>query len=623
MTHPRDYDYSAAHLSCDLVMKGGITSGVVYPHAICELARTYRLKQIGGASAGAIAAAAAGAAEAGRSHGGFRKLAELPEWIGAGTNLLSLFQPQAGTARLFRLLVAFLGPSRLRRVLGAILRGFWPAATLGAAPGIVLAVLGVLVASDWALMLVLVCALLLAVVGAALATLASIVVTAGHALPANRFGFCSGYRRQADGPAPLTPWLAATLQELAGKRMDDPPLTFGELEAAGVTLNLMTTNLTQRRAQRLPWSTREFFFAPAEFRELFPPDIVDWLEQHPPTPPEQEGERKRWEITLRLMEPYRPLPDPADFPVVVATRMSLSFPLLLSAVPLVAVDWSRKVNQQALTAWRSWQPGSPEPEPALEPETCWFSDGGISSNLPVHFFDSPLPRWPTFTINLRPFHPDYPQSDREEDNVYLVGRSGAGVLESWYRLSPRPGLGRLVGFASSIVRTMQVRVDEAQIRVPGYRDRIVHVSHAPDEGGLNLTMPEPVIRRLTERGRWAGTRLVERFARPAADPMQLSWASHRWTRYRSSLSVLSEFLHRLSIGYETLPDPGEPSYRQLIERDHDKWTNAYEWSSRAQEAAALDRTERISQLGGELGSEPTFTDGAPRPAPELRIAPRG
>jgi len=59
VTHPRDYDYSAARLSCDLVMKGGITSGVVYPHAICELAQTYRLKQIGGASAGAIAAAAA------------------------------------------------------------------------------------------------------------------------------------------------------------------------------------------------------------------------------------------------------------------------------------------------------------------------------------------------------------------------------------------------------------------------------------------------------------------------------------------------------------------------------------------------------------------------------------
>ena len=39
-------------------MKGGITSGVVYPFALCELARTYRFANVGGTSAGAIAAAA-------------------------------------------------------------------------------------------------------------------------------------------------------------------------------------------------------------------------------------------------------------------------------------------------------------------------------------------------------------------------------------------------------------------------------------------------------------------------------------------------------------------------------------------------------------------------------------
>ena len=41
---------------CDLVMKGGITSGVVYPKAIDELAHEYMFKNIGGTSAGAIAA---------------------------------------------------------------------------------------------------------------------------------------------------------------------------------------------------------------------------------------------------------------------------------------------------------------------------------------------------------------------------------------------------------------------------------------------------------------------------------------------------------------------------------------------------------------------------------------
>ena len=49
---PRTYDYSGPSRTCDIVMKGGITSGVVYPHAICELARTYRFVDVGGTSAG-------------------------------------------------------------------------------------------------------------------------------------------------------------------------------------------------------------------------------------------------------------------------------------------------------------------------------------------------------------------------------------------------------------------------------------------------------------------------------------------------------------------------------------------------------------------------------------------
>ena len=50
---------------CDLVMKGGITSGIVYPNAVLSLAREYRFKSIGGTSAGAIAAAVAAAAALG------------------------------------------------------------------------------------------------------------------------------------------------------------------------------------------------------------------------------------------------------------------------------------------------------------------------------------------------------------------------------------------------------------------------------------------------------------------------------------------------------------------------------------------------------------------------------
>ena len=48
-------------------MEGGTTSGVVYPLAVCELATNFRFRNVGGASAGAIAAAITAAAELGRS----------------------------------------------------------------------------------------------------------------------------------------------------------------------------------------------------------------------------------------------------------------------------------------------------------------------------------------------------------------------------------------------------------------------------------------------------------------------------------------------------------------------------------------------------------------------------
>src|SRR5258708_40169551 len=62
---------------CDIVLKGGITSGVVYPLALVSLAEKYRFSNIGGTSAGAMAAVAAAAAEYGRhiENAGFDRLA--------------------------------------------------------------------------------------------------------------------------------------------------------------------------------------------------------------------------------------------------------------------------------------------------------------------------------------------------------------------------------------------------------------------------------------------------------------------------------------------------------------------------------------------------------------------
>ena len=81
-----------ARASLDLTMEGGTTSGVVYPLAVCELATEFRFRNVGGASAGAIAAALTAAAELGRSS---RVLAS--GGLGSGTILASTEEPSATT----------------------------------------------------------------------------------------------------------------------------------------------------------------------------------------------------------------------------------------------------------------------------------------------------------------------------------------------------------------------------------------------------------------------------------------------------------------------------------------------------------------------------------------------
>ena len=118
---------------CDLVMKGGVTSGVIYPRLVAGLSERYRFKNIGGTSAGAIAAGASAAAELGRQRGhvgAFDRLARLPEELGAETpgarpgpdrhRLFTLFQPVPALRRHFEVLTRALGkPDAARAVADA------------------------------------------------------------------------------------------------------------------------------------------------------------------------------------------------------------------------------------------------------------------------------------------------------------------------------------------------------------------------------------------------------------------------------------------------------------------------------------------------------------------------
>jgi predicted acylesterase/phospholipase RssA len=590
----------------DMIMKGGITSGVIYPLTAVQLSKNYVFKNVGGTSAGAIASAAVAAAEHGRTRGrgsGFDGLAKLPQWL--GPNLSSLFQPSRSTRPLFSLLTAGMARSghfgRLAAVVAAAVRGFPVAAAAGLLPGLILGVAAVVAGRGFLLLWGLACAVILAVLGVAIALGVAAASRGVRALPDNFFGLCSGYADQQPGrPAPLTTWLADTLDELAGKA-DGEPLTFGDLWGSSdptaerrLNLEMMTTNLTQGRPYRLPFDTDAFFFDPNELDRLFPKRIVDWMVLHA----RQSDQAERF-------RPLVPLPAAADLPVVVATRMSLSFPLLISAVPLHAVDYSRKLEPRD-----------------RRPERCWFSDGGITSNFPVHFFDAPLPSWPTFAVNLRPFHPDHPPQQDEAKNIWMPSTNRGGQREWWTRWEDRPPTVQLVAFGRSILDTMQNWMDNSQSRVPGYRDRVVHVSHTKAEGGMNLTMPAATIDRLTERGKAAGDLMGRRFAVPSGDGSDLTWDNHRWVRYRSMMSLLETAIARFTKTY-LHPEPGDAPIDQLSRRSKHDPPNGYRWNDQSQSSFAWQATSDLVELSETWrATEQTFIDGAPRPSPDLRVLPR-
>jgi hypothetical protein len=597
---------------CDVVMKGGITSGVLYPLAVCELATRYRMRSVGGTSAGAIAAAAAAAAEVGRASdqpgSGFDGLAELPHWLGTDDHLLGLFRPPATTRRQHALLVRMVTPGTtvLRKVLALVGAGVgsprWWLPVLTALPGVFLVVALLVGDPDsplaWAGVVV---ALLLAVLGLALGAVAAVLLSAGHALEENHYGIVAGSQAY-DGTDSLSDWLADTIDELAGR--PGGLLTFGDLQKAGVNLEMMTTNITEGRPYRLPNDLGgRFCFDEREFRLFFPGRVVDHLIASAPGPRTATG--------------LVPLPPADQLPVVVATRMSLSFPVLLSAVPLYSVDRSKLACREETY------------------ERAWFSDGGIASNFPISFFDSLLPSRPTFGINLRPFHECHPISDDERRNVWMPRTNVGGILEWWAHWPDGKGLRSVGSFLWTIVRTMQNWVDNTQTRVPGYRDRIVHISHTDEEGGMNLAMPPETLRRLTERGRCAGERLWAYYTTPPGQPLPVaeldaldgaestpravSWENHRWVRLRSSLALAADAI-------ESMSDAIDDSYTGDLAADLGS-APGYRFANKDQQALAQSLAAGLRRLTDEAaaiaarGLKVPLDVGAPSPAPTLRIAP--
>jgi Patatin-like phospholipase len=594
-----DGDFADPAAVCDVIMKGGITSGVVYPLALTELAKQFRLSQVGGTSAGAIAAAAAAAAEYGRHvpGRGFVLLAKLPAEV--GKILFSLFQPTPALKPVFDILVAAIGndgtATKVMRVTGAALAGFALAAAAGALPGLL-----IVVAGWWYANLALaVLGVLLLLIGITVSVGACLYHAITKGIPDNDFGLCPGKTQPGNSNPGLSDWLADVIDNMAGRDpRKDPPLTFGDLspaEGAGghkITLRMMTTNLTLRRPYSLPFTEANeniYAFRLADFERLFPARITSYLAAHCDKADDPTGE---------YGDLYK-FPEPENLPVIVATRMSLSFPLLFCAVPLYARDFTFRSKAER-DKWRK----------------NLFSDGGLSNNFPIQFFDRMLPNSPTFGISLDDFNEkrvpenikaQYPPDD-PHSRVWLpaTDQPRSGVL------IPGEPLHGIVAFFSRLIDAAKDWQDNLQSTLPGYRDRIVHVGLKSDEGGLNIAMPPKLVLALGEYGAQAGMDMRDEF----------DLDEHRWRRFLVAMDRMDHTLDEIAAAYNG--QGGIESFAAFLNRyPYSPNPVSYKDAARDHLETLKTRAADLAELSRRWEAQLQIPDAElPHPKTDLRITPR-
>ncbi len=670
--------------TCALIMKGGITSGVVYPPAILELQQSYRFQRIGGASAGSLAATVTAAAEFGRDRGGFAKLQRHSERLAQPGKLRTLFQPEPQFNSLFQSLLELVSQrSGLNQSTGS---GFWTrvATTIllvvrRDTPSMVRGLLScgfgfglfglfvnliILIATagsettqiSWTMVSVMtmLIASLGALIGALIWPLLYQTKRILQDLPQSDFGLCSGRTIDAngpDGPLAVTDWLHTVTQDLAGLELEGPPLTFEMLSHRDIKLISVVTNLTLQRPVCFPLSEGtfadrpRFFFDPEEMRRLFPEAIVSHM---------IEVSTGYIHVTDNQSTSPRTLltfPEDERLPVVVAARMSLSFPILFQAVPLYV-----------LTGLGLYQ--AEDTIPAHFIQRVLFSDGGICSNFPIHIFDDWLPDHPTFAINLSevpdsalhsvrshmaedsrvhfesfdlvPYEqlhdhflavtnrtspivkePDYPelaQFPAQPDRNFVANDVMLPDAQSPVTFECKP-ISALSDLLKAIFATAQNHHDNRLAELAGHRERIVRIRFRENEGGMNLAMPRATIRQIMQKGRRAGRLLSHRFQND----------HHRWVRLLALLAELDGQLLRLAGRLRDSDDSSGSPYRTLLGQrpnriDLGPFPRSEAWRERA--LAKLDVfLEFLDTWQADSLELFQRTEPMPEPRPVLRPAP--
>ena len=570
---------------CDLVMKGGGVSDVAYPLAIVELAKKYRFSSVGGTSAGALAAAIAAAAEYARETKGFQRVAAISDEIAA--SLFDQFQPAPRLRPLFNMLTASL-VAKWFGVISSAVAGY-PGATLaGLLPGLLIVIFVFASSYGW-----LPFGFLFALVGGIVLLALRVMRALTKELPEANFGLCSGQTVPGGRGPGMTDWLADTIDRVAGN-VDEKgrlgrPLTFGDLKTnhnrCPIELAMITTDLSMKRPYQLPFRDGAHFFSKADFAKLFPARVMKHMCGN-------KGPRKLAQGSRDCPDDLYPFPEAQELPIVVAARMSLSVPLLFQAVPVYKCDLTLRRGSD-------------------QPRKCLFSDGGLSSNFPIHFFDRLWPNSPTFAISFDEFSKERHVVGNKEIRVEMATDLREGDL---LPIIPISGIGRFLGRLLDAARDWH---DNLQSVLPGYRERIVHVHLKPDEGGYNLKMPPPVVQKLTRIGKCAGAL--------AAGPT-FNMDEHRWRRFLISMAEMEQQLEDLIKSHDKRPVGGE-SFGAFLNRYGSN--GSYQSTSEARKLESewkletLRRAKELVALGNRWRDPPTVRSGKiPKPECDFRIVPK-
>jgi predicted acylesterase/phospholipase RssA len=642
-------------LECDLVMKGGITSGVVYPAAVMVLKDRYRFRSIGGASAGAIAAAFTAAAELGREEGeakggcGFRQLELVRKEIldGKKQTLRRLFRAAGPTAPLLNMLVELTTKSPLTRrgIAFALLKHFAIWAVIGAllvaAIGLGVSMLLALLYGQSSIVATVLFVVLGAALGAMIIPLLRIKMILFRYLPKHGFfGLCQGFIENDNDV--LTTWLHDRVEQLAGNSGRQEPLTFAHLAQKGqaqaksrsIQLRMMTSNLSHHQPYVFPRPKEEgkvFIFNELEFRALFPQKVVDYLVNYWNAPRDDVKAKRR---PIVLAKHFYFLPTGDDLPVIVATRMSLSFPVLLSAIPLYTIK---------PTAFRDFRKNKIDVIGQSELQRNWISDGGISSNFPIHFFDGFLPSRPTFGMNLNYLSKDFKPTKKatvhadamselhcDAANDAIADAVAANTNEEFddvllpsltqqqYARPQWAPVEKIPSFIGALFTTAKDYRDNMQMMLPSYRDRTVQIWLRHDEGGMNLAMPDTILKGIDGKGKEAGDELLSG---------KFNMRQHQWVRLRVLMAAMEPQLKRMHSNFAS-----RDHYRKLLDEQlaaDPRWYKGRDcdWCDAAQQRLELlveylDRWSKLDQLFADAAAESAFFgEDPPHPAGVLRVTP--